>query len=172
MVVEGTNGIVRPDRVFVQIRKHLLTAFEVFVDEEQYGDVVVPQLMGFFDRLFDGRPAVLAIVDQYLCVHREGEHAEVHARACVGHGFEVDLFANRRGDGRERVALRVVDQIFGDLGDAAFIKDALCAKFGGNLIFIKYKDLWYQAHWAHGDVAGPAGLHAPDRWEGMAVFVD
>src|SRR5205085_12162401 len=72
MVVEHPEGLAWPDRVTIEVSKHLLTPLESLVQEENDGDALVCQVRLLPQCRLDGSPAVLAVVD-----YKSGSHRHV-----------------------------------------------------------------------------------------------
>lgn len=159
MIIECRQGWAGLDRVLVQVGKHLLTAVQAFVNEEQYRDIVLAQLGAFGNGFFNGLASVLTVVDQDLGIHRHTQGAQI-VRAGVLLKLHID------GDGgcecRKDVILGVFQQITHHFRNARLVQGALGAQLWRYFTLIKTENLRDDPHWAGSNVEGPAGLNAPD----------
>src|SRR4051812_23332422 len=86
VVVEHADRLGRSDGVAVKVSEHLLTPIKPGVNEHDDGNRFIAESRVLLQRLLDGGPAVLSIVDDELRRHWDRERTYPRTRSCAGVG--------------------------------------------------------------------------------------
>src|SRR5687767_964888 len=117
MIVEQTQRATGTNRVTVEVGEHLLAALQADIQEKDYRDGFIGQFWLLIERGEYGRPTVLTIVNNKLGLHWDFQHTKSFLRR--RQRLECDLRIDGRGDGRENVVVRIVENVVGDFGNAS-----------------------------------------------------
>ena len=101
--------------------KTLLAAFESVVKKKKNRNVLLTEFGSLFESFFDRGPSVLAIVNQYLRVHRDVKHSHICLRAGIRCWLEINPTVDGCGQCREHVTVYIVDEVISNLGDPSVI---------------------------------------------------
>ena len=142
----------------VEVGEHLLTALQPPVDEEDDGHMIVAQFGALDHRLLDRSASMLTVVDEQARVHGQFEGADALSPAPVAEGREAYRRVHRSRQCGHDIAVAVLDEVAGNLGDAMAVEGALRAKLRRHLVVVEDEELGQEAHRAHGHVEFRPGL--------------
>lgn len=148
------------DRMFVQIREHLLASLQTHVLKEDDGYALAAELGTLLVCLADGRVPVLAVVDEDGRVYGYVERAHAGGIAQARRGMKYQLAPHRDRDGREDVAVRVAQDVVSDGRYAGAAELALGAELGRYLrVLVELEVVVQCGKRAHAGVELPASLY-------------
>jgi len=165
MVVQHADGSSRSHCMAVEVREHLLAAGQAGVLEEDDSDRLIAQLGVLVERGLDRGPAVLAVVDEEPGRHGDVKLADPHARPLVRDPDEPHLTVDRGRERGEDIAVRVVQNVGGQGGDARLVEYSLRTQLGSEFVLVEQEEPGNQPQGAHGDEELTTCLYAPDSRE-------
>lgn len=167
VIVEESDGAAGADRVAVEVGKHLLAALQADIEEKYDGNGLVGEFRPLFERGDDGGPAVLAVVDDELGIHRDLEDAEL---VLCAERFEIDVGIDGDSESGENVIVRIIEDVTRDFRNPAFVENPLGTEFGWEFVLVENGDLAHHAQAPHGHVVFSPCLESTDDGKAEGWF--
>ena len=162
MVVEDAQRFRGPHRVTVQVCEHLLRALQPAIQKEDDRDALVSEIRILPQRVLDGRPTVLSIVDEELRLHRNMERSNLGRFRAIRERLELNFPIQGCRERRKAVALAVRQDVVGEVRQNARDSEPAGARSPGtSSASLNRKTFGDEPERAHRDVVLATGPGLP-----------